>query len=501
MNVRAADLRRQLVDDIASFQNDPLGYVLYAFPWGRPGTELVDSDGPREWQREVLNSIGEQLRAGAADLGEVIREATASGHGIGKSALVSWLVKWAMDTREDTRGVVTANTEGQLRTKTWPEVGKWHRLSMTRDWCEITATALVSRAPGHDKNWRFDAVPWSETNTEAFAGLHNKGKRLVLVMDEASAIADKVWEVAEGAMTDAGTEILWLVFGNPTRATGRFRECFRKFKHRWRGRQIDSRTVEGVNRAEIDKLVEDYGEDSDIVKVRVRGLFPNLSAKQYIAEADVAAAFGKHLRPGEFDWAPKIISVDPAWEGDDELVIALRQGLMFKVLRTMPKNDNDVAVANILARLEDEEQADGVFIDGGYGTGIVSVGRTLNRDWQLVWFGAKSGDPGCMNKRAEMWQSIKKWLKEGGALPDDPLLRDELLAPETVARLDGKLQIESKDHMKRRGLASPNRADALAITFAYPVQAKPRNADGTLLLNPREDSYAAPDAPYNPLER
>jgi hypothetical protein len=472
----AIDHEQELVDAIAGFQHDPLGYVLFAFDWGNGE---LKGKAPRTWQREVLESIGEQLRGGAAELGEVIREAVASGHGIGKSALVSWIILWAMDTHEDTRGVVTANTDTQLRTKTWPEVGKWHRLSITRDWRELTATALISRAQGHDKNWRFDAVPWSEHNTEAFAGLHNEGNRLVLIFDEASAIADKVWEVAEGALTDKNTEIIWAVFGNATRATGRFRECFRRLAHRWRHRQIDSRTVEGVNLAELQKMVEDYGEDSDIVKVRVRGIFPAMSAKQFISETDVDAAFGKHLRPEQYNFAPKILTCDPAWSGDDALEIGLRQGLAFQLLLTMPKNDNDVQVANILARFEDEHKADAVFVDMGYGTGIVSAGRTMGRGWQLVNFAQAPMDPGCLNKRAEMWKLARDWLKEGGAIPPDHELRDDLIGPETVPRMDGKLQLESKEDMKRRGLKSPNKGDCLALSFAYPVNIGSRAARST----------------------
>ena len=166
---------------------------------------------------------------------------------------------------------------------------------------------------------------WSEHNTEAFAGLHNKGKRIVLVFDEASAIADKVWEVAEGALTDEETEIIWVAFGNPTRNTGRFRECFRRYKHRWHHAQIDSRTVEGTNKAQIAKWAEDYGEESDFFKVRVRGMFPSMSARQFISETDVAAAYGRHVPESAYAFAPKIITVDPAWEGDDEFVIGLRR--------------------------------------------------------------------------------------------------------------------------------------------------------------------------------
>ncbi|MGA2403046.1 MAG: hypothetical protein ABSG91_15295 [Syntrophobacteraceae bacterium] len=204
----------------------------------------------------------------------------------------------------------------------------------------------------------------------------------------------------------------------------------------------------------------------------MRGMFPAMSAKQFISVTDVDAAFGRYLRDEQYNFAPKILTCDPAWEGDDDLVIGLRQGLAFKILRTMSKNDNDIQVANILANLEDTEDVDAVFIDAGYGTGIVSAGRTLGRNWQLVWFAGESSDPGCLNKRAEMWKLMRDWLKAGGAIPADNALYNDLIGPETVARIDGKIQLESKAHMKERGLKSPNRADCLAISFAYPVSGR-----------------------------
>lgn len=477
--------RQALAEDLARFEHDPAGYVLWAFPWGVPGTELEKEAGPRTWQREELERVGEAVRSGK-DLNEVVRRAISSGHGIGKSALVAWVLRWALATREDARGVVAANTEPQLRTKTWPEVAKWHRLAIDRELFVCTATALYSADPAHEKTWRADAVTWSENNTEAFAGLHNKGKRLVVIFDEASGIADKVWEVTEGALTDDATEIVWAVFGNPTAATGRFRECFRKNRHRWQARQIDSRQVEGTNKELFAQWVADHGEDSDFVKVRVRGIFPAQSLKQFISETDVDAAYGKELREEQYNFAPVILSVDPAWEGDDELIIAKRQGLRFEVLKALPKNDNDIWVANEVARLEDEHEADAVFVDAGYGTGIVSAGRTLKRDWQLVWFGGGTddprgtpNDPGCLNKRAEMWKLARQWLKEGGAIPKDSVLRDDLIGPQTVPRMDGKIQLEAKKDMKSRGVPSPNRGDALALTFAAPVRRKTKQPKST----------------------
>lgn len=493
-----------LIEDIASFRDDPFGYVMYAFPWGVKGTPL-EKKALRTWQKLKLQGIRDKLKGGAVSRGEVIREAVASGHGIGKSALVAMIIKWAFDTWEDTRGVITANTERQLLTKTWPEVTKWHNLSITKHWATITATALYSNDPDHEKNWRIDAVPWSEGNTEAFAGMHNEGGRLLLIFDEASAIGDKVWEVAEGALTDADTEILWLVFGNPTRNTGRFRECFRKERESWDGIHVDSRTVEGINLVEVNAFVARHGVDSDRVKIRVRGMFPAMSAKQFISETDVDAAYDRGLLEHQYNFAPKIITCDPAWSGEDSLEIAMRQGLRFQLLKTIPKNDNDVLVANILAQLEDEHKADAVFIDAGYGTGIVSAGQTMGRDWRLVWFGGGSPDPGYLNMRSWMWGQMRDWLKAGGSIPPDDELRDDLTGPETKPNLAGIIQLESKEDMKKRGLPSPNKADSLALSFAFPVAVKPRLADGTPMHVRNQDSYRdegasrREDGPYNPL--
>jgi len=389
------------------------------------------------------------------------------------SAEIGMLLNWGMSTCEDCKVVITSNTETQLRTKTMPEVAKWFRLAINSHWWKPTATSIFTVHKKHEKAWRADAVTWSENNTEAFAGLHNKKKRIILVFDEASAISDKVWEVAEGALTDEETEIIWIAFGNPTRNTGRFKECFGKFKHRWHKMQIDSREVEGTNKEQIQKWIDDYGVDSDFVKVRVRGIFPSASFKQFISLEDVDHAYGLELKPEQYNFAPKILTVDPAWEGDDEFVIGLRQGLKFEILRTITKNDNDVQMASLIASIEDEKKVDAVFIDAGYGTGIVSAGKTMGRkDWMLVWFSGKSNDQGCLNKRAEMWKSMRDWLKDGGSIPKDPQLHQELISPETVPRLDGKIQIESKKDMKSRGEVSPNRADALALSFAYPVGKK-----------------------------
>ena len=128
-----------IVAFIGEFSHDPLGFVYATFPWGKDGTELASMDGPDEWQKEILADIGR----GVKDLSSVTREAVASGHGIGKSALVAWIILWSLATHEDTRCVVTANTDTQLRSKTWAELAKWYRLFIGRDM--FCFTAIIQR--------------------------------------------------------------------------------------------------------------------------------------------------------------------------------------------------------------------------------------------------------------------------------------------------------------------------------------------------------------------
>lgn len=152
----------ELLLDLGKLSADPYRFVLWAFPWGEEGTELAASSGPEEWQRLLLCRV----RDGLLTLNQAIQEAVASGHGVGKSALVSWLTLWGFSTFPGTRGVITANTETQLKTKTWVELNKWFRLFIARDMFKISATRLTSLDPELEEEWRIDQVPWSERTVE-----------------------------------------------------------------------------------------------------------------------------------------------------------------------------------------------------------------------------------------------------------------------------------------------------------------------------------------------
>lgn len=480
--------KAQLIDALGSFTHDPLGFVYFAFPWGEKGTSLENFDGPDEWQVKTFKKIGEELRKGKS-LAKAIQIAVASGHGIGKSAFSSLLILFAIATHENTRGVVTANTDTQLKSKTWAELNKWYNLFIGKELFTYTATALFSADKQYEKTWRIDAIPWSESNPEAFAGLHNQGNRILIIFDEASAISDKIWEVTEGALTDKETEIIWCVFGNPTRNSGRFRECFRKHRNYWTTYQIDSRTVKISNKAKLQEWVDIHGEDSDFVKVRVRGLFPSASDTQFISASIVDEAQKRVHKPTDFVNLPTIIGVDPAWTGGDTLEIVMRQGYSMKCLATIEKNDDDMRMANLIAQFEDEYKADAVFIDQGYGTGIYSIGKSMGRKWRLVAFGGKAPNDMYLNMRAYMWGEMKEWLKEGGSIPpNDQGLYDDLTSPEAIIDKNGRIQLESKKDMKERGLPSPNKGDALALTFAFKVNKKV-NAGSRVHANTEYDPF------------
>lgn len=464
-------LEDQLVSDIALYTHDPEGFVDYAYDWGEG--ELADVSGPREWQRDTLADIGAHLQNPETRF-QPLMIAVSSGHGIGKSALISMVSNWAMSTCEDCKIVVTANTDNQLRTKTWPEITKWFRMSINAHWFNPTATAVASVDPGHSKDWRANAVPWSDNNTEAFAGLHNKGKRIVLIFDEASNISDKVWEVAQGALTDEGTEIIWIAFGNPTRNTGRFAECFTRYRHRWLTKQIDSRTVDGTNKTEIEKWRQDFGEDSDMFRIRVRGLFPRASSLQLIDNESVAKAQRREAVYGIRD--PLICGIDIARGGNDNNVIRFRRGADARSIKPIvipgsETRNTTLFIARVCTEVQ-KHQPDAVFVDGtGVGGPVADQLRRLMPGVPIydIGFANKAPDPKHANMRTYMWWKMREAFMGWLAVETDPELETEVCGPLYGHDRSDRLLLEKKSELKTRIGVSPDKADALALTFAMPV--------------------------------
>lgn len=475
------------VSFISKYSKDPLGFVLGAFNWEELGTP-----GPEEWQVKELSRIGDYLASNPRLSDEdtvAYLSSIASGHGIGKSTMVSWIILFCLTTMVDTRIVVTANTENQLKTKTWAELNKWHNLFLFRDMFVMAATSLVSADKNHQKTWRADMTPWSEKNTEAFAGLHNKGKRIVLIFDEASAISDIVWEVAEGALTDKATEIMWFAFGNPTRSVGRFRECFRKFKHRWHNTQVDSRSVTLSNKMQIRQWEEDYGSDSDFFKIRVRGEFPSQSEESIISEEQVdkaierykaykgmgnAGAYFDNQISMSYEFSSPVLGVDVG-RNNDKTVVCTRAGKMIDALELIKYDAalRSIDQANKVREIIELKGPSDTFIDGtgGYGASIADQLNNAGIDVIEVMANGAALNNQYYNKRTEMYLLLAEWIKSGGMLPPNDELKEELLAHSRVFHKD-KLRVVGKDEVKKVIGRSPDRADALALTFAYPQSIK-----------------------------
>lgn len=480
-NIDAELLDVTIAKELAQFYADPLGFVMWAFPWGEG--ELEGFEGPDEWQIDLLNDIGAQVKARQFDgINPVkpIREATVSGHGIGKSAVTSWIILWIMSTRMYAKGVVTANTGDQLKTKTWGEVGKWLNRSILTRWFEYNNSKgnMHLYHKNYPESWRVDAQTCREENSEAFAGLHSASSTPFYIFDEASAVPDKIWEVAEGGLTDG--EPMFLVFGNPTRNTGKFATIFKSLRHIWTTRQIDSRSAKMTNKALFEEWIETYGEDSDFVRVRVRGVFPRASSTQFIPGDVIFEA--QNRTPRYLGDDPLICGVDVARGGGDNCVVQFRRGKDAKSEKVYKipaeKSRDSMQLISILTTIFKDHQPDVINVDEtGLGGPIVDRLRQIGWAVNGVNFGSAANDKKhYVNRVAEMWAKMREWIMHGGSIHSSPELEVELTNREYGHNTKDQLVMETKDQLKKRGLSSPDWADALALTFAVDVPKLPAYA-------------------------
>jgi len=472
MTKAAVDYESQLQDQCVAYADDPLRFMKWVFDWGRG--ELKDSQGPDVWQAEVLNEIGAYCKQIAA--GEnpgPLQLAVASGHGIGKSALVAWIIQWFMSTRDHPQIVVTSNTETQLLTKTWRTLSRWHKQMINAHWFDWTATKFSLKASPED--WYAAAVAWSENNPDAFAGTHDKN--VLVIFDEASNIHDVIWEKIDGAMSTKGA--MWICFGNPTRNIGRFYECFHKYKKWWRTKQIDSRTALHADKVWVEKFIEQFGLESDRTKIQILGQFPETATRQLISTAAVEKC-QKHEAEG-WEYLPKVIGVDVARFGDNSSTICIRQGRKVFPIEVLPKQDL-MATAHYVAEVIRRERPVQVFVDGsGIGAGVVDRLRQLNFSITDVNGGNQSLNPRFLNKRAEMWYETKEFIEGLCELPPDDKLKEELTCVSYDFTDKGRIRLDRKSDIMDDYGFSPDRADALAMTFAYPIS---DHADSGMQLDP-----------------
>ena len=470
---------------------NPYNFAMFAYPWGKENTPLVGQKGPRKWQREEFEGVADHIVSNKERLKrglplKVYKNCIGSGRGIGKSAFLGIMNHWFMSCVVGGTATTTSNTEDQLRTKTWPEQKKWLNMAINSHWFEETKLTF------YPSGWYRDALKsdlkldpsyyiaiaqtWSRDNPDSFAGTHNM-IGMLLMMDESSGIDERIWKVSEGFFTEMTIHRYWFALGNIRRTTGRFHSILYINKGTWKRRRIDARDVEEVDKEVIKSIIADYGADSDEAKVEVYGQRPEVGEDQFISRWEVKDAYDREIPGLDTSADALIMGVDPARGGRGKTVVRFRRGRDGRSFPFYEYDFNDkMKIVRALMFLIEKHNPDGIAIDAGHGTGIIDRMRELGVKVHEVWFSAKLKHKVYENRRMLMWAKMKDWLR-CGMIDGHDELREGMVGPMQVEVANSdKKRLESKRDMLKRGLKSPDHADALALTFAINPLRKDRPA-------------------------
>lgn len=430
--------------ELSRYIEDPVAFVR----------EIIGAE-PDPDQCQVLEAIGKHAAV-----------AVKAGHGVGKTAIEAWVILWFIFTRPLARVPVTAPTLHQLDDILWPEVAKWLARSKIKGLLAWHKTRLAFI--GFEETWF--AVPRTASVPENLQGFH--AEHVLFVVDEASGMKQELMEVVEGALTNDGARLL--MAGNPTQLSGTFHAAFHRDRELYRTFTFSSESSPRVARAYIERMAKKYGRDSDVFRVRVLGEFPRGGSDDFIPLSLIEAAVGREVRFDPTDlWK---IGVDPARFGDDESVIAAVCGPHVDPLRGF-YGLNGPSLAGEVARLVREIRKRGysgtipVRVDEtGVGASCFDQleleAKELGIDPVPVSFGG-IGDEDHSNTAAALWGQVKRDLPMM-QLPDDDDLVAQLSCRKYGIERDGRIRLERKEDMKKRGLSSPDRADALALAWGDP---------------------------------
>jgi phage terminase large subunit len=467
-----------------------------------PHRFVIDNFGvtPDEWQMDALRLMG-----GPPDPRRKICMKACTGPG--KSAVLAWggwhrLACFA-GRGEHPKGAALSLTRDNLRDNLWAELSKWQARSDFLS-SAFTWTKEKLYANDHPETWFLAARSYAsdadpEAIGRALSGLHSQFPFILL--DESGDMPVAVGRAAQQIFTGNPTDAAILQAGNPTSTNGLLYESCTNGGYQVITITADPADPKRTPRVSVEhaqEMIDTYGRDNPWVMATILGLFPPGGFNQLLSYEDVKAAMSRHYRADQYDYAARVLGVDVAREGDDRSVIFPRQGqVAFKPMEM--RNVKSVDGAGHVAQKKFEWQSDAEFIDntGGFGGGWIDQLEKLGHTPVGVHFAGKASDPRYANKRAEMWFLMAEWIKAGGSLPNIPDLIGELTTPTYTFRGDQFL-LEPKEQIKKRLGRSPDFADALALTFAYPVQARPRGLDGRPMASGSASSYALEDF-YNPL--
>ena len=411
---------------------------------------------PDPWQAEFLSHIAGGER----------KISVRSGHGTGKSTAASWAMVWYLTTRFPCKIVVTAPTSSQLFDALFAELKSWIRNlpPYVGELFEVTSDRVVLKAAPSEA---FISARTARAETpEALAGVHSQN--VLLVCDEASGIDEKVFEAASGSMS--GHSATTVLLGNPTRSSGLFYDTHHRVKADWKTMHVSCLKSPRVSDEFVREMEVKYGAESNQFRVRVLGEFP-LKEDNTVISADTVQSAQKRDIESDPDTVP-IWGLDVARFGADSSVLAIRHGnaitelISWKGLSLMELTGRVVdKFNNLIPRQRPTE----ILVDSiGLGAGVVDRLQELDLPVRGINVGEASSMSGTyLNLRAELWFKLKDWLAAKDCkLPVDSALFSELVSPRYQFTSSGKMKIESKDEMRKRGLPSPDKADAICLTLA-----------------------------------
>lgn len=425
--------------------------VLGVLPYGAPNPEGLPQC--EKWQEDVLKAIPLHDRI-----------SVRSGHGVGKGALLSWLVLWGLLTNDDIKIPVAANTQSQLRDNNWPEINKWAKLlpGPLRDQIEVQKERVFVKVS--PESAFAVARTASKENPEALQGL--RGTRTLYMIDEASGIDDIIFEVAQGSLSAPGAKAL--LFSNPTRNSGFFFDTHHKLRHRWKTFVVNSEDVPRA-RGHIEDIIASYGKGSNKYRVRVLGEFPTADDETVIPlELMESARFRDIAVPNVYP----VWGVDVARFGDDSSALCKRKGnSLLEPVKEWQGKDNVQLAGLIKAEYEachPDLRPKEILIDViGVGSGVVDILTHQGLPVTGINVGeAPSANDLYMRLRDELWFKGRKWFQNRDVIFNDEATIAELSQPLYDFHMNGRIVVESKKDMKKRGVKSPNRADAFLLTLA-----------------------------------
>jgi phage terminase large subunit len=425
---------------VQKYRADPVGFVR----------QVLKAD-PTEDQEQFLQAIARGDR----------RISIRAGHGVGKSTVCSWAMLWHMLTRFPQKCVCTAPTAGQLYDALFAELKRWitELPPFLSSLLDVKSESIELKA-APDASF-ISARTSSKDTPEALAGIHSD--HVLLIVDEASAVPEPIFESAIGSMS--GHSATTVLISNPTRNSGQFYKTHHELASEWTTFHWSCLKSRLVNPDFVKQVADTYGEESNAYRVRVLGEFALRDDDVLIPAELVDAAMVRDVIPDPK--ATLVYGLDVARFGDDRSVLCKRKGNVVLELKVW-KNLDLMQLVGAVMNEADTDKPDEILVDSiGIGAGVADRLRELGQPARDINVSESAAmNPKANRLRDDLWMAARDFFRErAGKIPNDPVLRQELVSPRYTFTSTGKLQVEGKADMKKRGLKSPDLADAFCLTF------------------------------------